>query len=53
MCQHPNIIKLIDLFENADYYYIVLEYMEGKDLFDYLKARSFNIPEERAKEIAM
>jgi serine/threonine protein kinase len=53
MCQHPNIIKLIDLFENADYYYIVLEYMEGKDLFDYLKARSFNIPEERAKEIAL
>ncbi len=27
MCQHPNIIKLIDLFENSDYYYIVLEYM--------------------------
>lgn len=36
MCQHPNIIKLIDIFENSDYYYIVLEYMEGKDLFDYL-----------------
>ena len=36
MCQHPNIIKLIDIFENSDYYYIVLEYMGGKDLFDYL-----------------
>jgi len=36
MCQHPNIVGLIDLFENSDYYYIVLEYMEGKDLFDYI-----------------
>lgn len=52
MCQHPNIIKLIDLFENSDYYYIVLEYMQGKDMFDYLKARDFNISEERAKDLA-
>ena len=27
MSQHPNIVGLIDLFENSDYYYIVLEYM--------------------------
>lgn len=36
MSQHPNIVGLIDLFENSDYYYIVLEYMQGKDLFDYI-----------------
>lgn len=41
MCQHPNIVGLVDLFENIDHYYIVLEYMDGKDLFDYLKFRSF------------
>jgi hypothetical protein len=52
MCQHPNIIKLIDLFENSDYYYIVLEYMQGKDLFDFSKARDFNISEERGKDLA-
>ena len=51
MCQHPNIIKLIDLFENSDYYYIVIEYCEGKDLFDYLKYRSFKISEDRAREL--
>jgi serine/threonine protein kinase len=51
MCQHPHIIKLIDLFENSDYYYIVLEYMQGKDLFDYLKARDFAISEDRAKDL--
>lgn len=36
MCQHPNIISLVDLFENSEYYYIVLDYMAGSDLFDYL-----------------
>ena len=27
MCQHNNIIKLIDLFENSETYFIVLDYM--------------------------
>jgi Protein kinase domain len=51
MCQHPNIVKLVDLFETIDSYYIVLEYLDGKDLFDYLKTRSFKIAEERTKSI--
>ena len=41
MSQHPNIVALVDLFENSDYYYIVLEFMQGKDLFDYIQFRSF------------
>ena len=52
MCQHPNIISLIDIFENVDYYYIVLDYMEGSDLFDYLSARDFNLGEDRVREIS-
>lgn len=36
MSQHPSIVALIDLFENSDFYYIVLEYMSGGDLFDYI-----------------
>lgn len=52
MCQHPNIIKLLDLFENSDYYFIVLEYMQGADLFDYLQARDFKLGEDRVKDIA-
>lgn len=27
MCDHPNIVGLLDLFESSDYYYIVLEFM--------------------------
>ena len=45
MSQHPNIVALIDLFENSDYYYIVLEYMQGKDLFDYIQFRNFKLTE--------
>ena len=52
MCQHPNIINLVDIFENVDYYYIVLDYMEGSDLFDYLSAREFKLGEERVREIS-
>ena len=27
ICQHPNIIKLYDIFENENYYYIIMEYL--------------------------
>ena len=52
MSQHPNIVGLIDLFENSDYYYIVLEYMQGKDLFDYIQIRNFKLGEMRVKELS-
>lgn len=25
MCQHPNIVRMVDVFENPDYIFIVLE----------------------------
>lgn len=28
-----------DVFENHEFFYIVLDYMEGGDLFDYLSQR--------------
>jgi len=52
MCQHPNIINLVDLFENSDYYFIVLDYMQGNDMYDYLSERSFSLGETRVKELA-
>lgn len=42
---------MVDLFENSDYYYIVLDYMAGSDLFDYLQARDFNLGEKRVREL--
>ena len=52
MCQHPNIIKLKDIFENSEYYFIVLELMAGKDLFDYIQRRGFSLPEPRVQDLA-
>ena len=31
---HPHIVKVVDFFEESDYYYIVMELMEGGDVFD-------------------
>ena len=33
LCQHPNISKLIDLFENKYHIFIVQELCKGGDLF--------------------
>jgi len=46
--QHPNVIQMIDVFESLTSIYLVLEYMPGGDLYDYLKDRNFQISEERA-----
>ena len=49
MCQHPNLVALIDLFEDEDNISIVMEYLSGGDLYDYLSARKFNLGEERVR----
>ena len=51
MCQHNNIIKLVDLFENSETYFIVLDYMQGKDLFDYIQKKGFSLPEQRVQDL--
>ena len=51
ICQHPNIIHLYEVFENVDYYYIIMEYCGGGDLFSYLEKRHFRLPEEKACRI--
>ena len=51
VCQHPNIIRLYNVFENADYLYIIMEYCSGGDLFTYLEKREFKVPEKRASTI--
>jgi serine/threonine protein kinase len=52
ICQHPNIIKLEDVFENQDYLYIVMEYLNGGDLFSFLEKKKFRVREDIAKNIA-
>ena len=49
--QHPNLIRMLDVFENIEHIYIVMEVLEGGDLFSYLEKRKFKIPEQRAAKI--
>jgi Ca2+-binding EF-hand superfamily protein len=51
ICQHPNIVKLYDIFDNSDYIYIVMEYCSGGDLFSYIEKRNYKLNEERAADI--
>jgi len=43
---------MIDLFETLDNYFIIMEYMDGEDLHNYMTDRKFKVPEKRAAEIA-
>lgn len=51
ICQHPNIIRIYDVFENIEFIYIVMEYCAGGDLFNYIEKRGFRLPEPRAAEL--
>ncbi len=48
MCQHPNIMRLFEVFENTDHIYLVIEYLAGGSLYSFLKERHFAIPERMA-----
>ena len=43
---HPNVVKLIDFQERKDGLFIVMEYVEGKQLDDYIHNDSGPIPEK-------
>ena len=36
---HPNITKILELFETEDYIFIILEYINGGNLFSFVKKR--------------
>lgn len=44
MCDHPNIIKLYEWFETRDHFYLILEYIECKDLKHFFR---FHPPSEK------
>ncbi|KAG5293237.1 serine/threonine-protein kinase [Histoplasma capsulatum G186AR] len=47
LIEHPNIINLYDVWENRGELYLVLEYVEGGELFDYV-SESGPLPEIEA-----
>ena len=51
LCHHPNVVRLLDHFENAEYIFIVMEYLSGGSLKDYFILKKYNFNEKRAAEI--
>lgn len=51
LCRHANIVKLLDHFENADYIFIIMEYLTGGDLEEYLNKINFRVTENRAAHL--
>jgi serine/threonine protein kinase len=48
--RHPNLVKLLDHFENNDYIYIVMEFLSGGDMLSYIKEKQV-LKESRAAKI--
>lgn len=56
LCRHPNIVSLLDHFENSEYIFIVMEYIQGGDLTKYVRKyyggkNNKTLPEKRVAEI--
>ena len=51
ICQHPNIVKIYDVFDTANYIYIIMEYCSGGNLLSYIKKRNYKLTEFRTCEI--
>lgn len=47
----PNIIHLLNIYENNDTLYLVMEYCDGGSLLSYLEMKNFNLSEHEAKII--
>ena len=49
---HPNIVNMIEVIENSEYFFIVMDFLEGGELFHRLSERGEGFPEQMAKNIA-
>ena len=50
---HSNIIKLLEIKEDSNYYYCICEYFYGENFFDYLKKRESKILSEEIVQYIM
>lgn len=46
---HPYIIRLVDVLEDDKHFYVLLEYLDGRDMFEFMNRNYMN--EARAKRI--
>lgn len=46
---HPNIVKIFEFFEDQDFIYIIMEFLEGGELFNMLKTKKTFSEKESAE----
>ena len=51
LVRHPNIVSLIDLFENSEHIFIVMDYYKGGDLTNYLNKHKYKLTEEQVAKL--
>jgi hypothetical protein len=51
LCKHPNIVRLLDHFENSEYIFLVMEYLQGGDFGNFLKKNHYKFQENAASKI--
>jgi len=51
LCRHPNIVRLLDHFENEECIFIVMEYLSGGDLANYLTNCTSMLTEKQIAKI--
>ncbi len=51
VCKHPNIVQFIDYFENSEYIFIVMEYLQHGSLNNYLVKKKFQLENKRIAQI--
>lgn len=49
--KHPGVVQIRDSFETQDDYYLVMEYLQGKDLVDYMEKYANHLSESTVKRI--
>jgi calcium-dependent protein kinase len=47
---HPHIVKLFELFQDAQNYYLITEYLSGGELFERIRKMSY-FSEKKASEL--
>lgn len=50
---HPNIVKFIDFYEERNFFYVVLEYLQGGELFDRILKKNFFTEKEARNLVAV
>jgi len=49
---HPGVVQLLGHFREGGFTYLIIEYVDGLDLFQLLESRDFEpLPEDQAKEL--